>query len=172
MAKRGPKLGANRKPNSVRFWAKVNKNGPVPSYRPELGACWLWTGCISQDQPKCKGGYGRFWISVPDSTKYKQVMAHRYAYELENGTIPEGKEPDHLCRVRSCIRPSHLEPVTRQENILRGYNPQAINARKKTCSNGHPLSGNNMRMEGNSRRCRKCARAAQLRWEAKQRKTS
>jgi len=64
---------------------------------------WLWTG------PIMANGYG----------KVKNVLAHRASYELHVGPIPEGLEIDHLCRVRNCINPEHLEPVTGAENMRR-----------------------------------------------------
>src|ERR1019366_4519713 len=73
---------------------------------PNTG-CWLWTGGLN------RGGYGQFM--TPPCT-----VAHRVAYELFVGPIPEGLQLDHLCRVRSCVNPQHLEPVSQQENIRRG----------------------------------------------------
>jgi hypothetical protein len=169
MGKHGPKVGQYKRPEQERFWEKVNKNGPIPADRPELGPCWLWTGCITQDTAAHKGGYGRFWLYRP-AQPFKQIPAHRYAYEQLVGPIPPTLEPDHLCRNRACVNPGHIEPVTRRENVLRGSNPGAINAKKQYCNNGHLLAGDNVRMEGkNSRRCRACARASVLRWNERQR---
>src|SRR5690349_1913777 len=96
------------KPPAERFWPKVDKNGPVPIKRPDLGPCWLWTkGCTP-------AGYGAFSIG------HKHMAAHRFAYEVLIGPIRNGLDLDHLCRVRSCVNPSHLEPVTRSINLLRG----------------------------------------------------
>ena len=158
------KTPMTRKTDRERFWAKVNKNGPVPANRPELGPCWLWLGCLGKPSKGGANGYGRFYLAT-DSGPYRQVQAHTYAYTLLKGPIPKGLEPDHLCRNRPCVNPDHLEPVTRRENVRRGENPQAKNAKKTHCNNGHPLSGDNLRMEGNSRRCKACARAAYKRWE-------
>jgi len=83
----------------VRFWARVEVTK----------TCWLWTGSRSRD------GYGKFEPAT--SVFYK---AHRFAYETVVGPIPEGLTLDHLCRVRRCVNPDHLEPVTNQENLLRG----------------------------------------------------
>lgn len=94
---------------SQRFWLKVNKDGPVPSYRPDLGPCWIWGGA-SQDL-----GYGLFFPS-----RRSPVGAHRYAYLELIGPIPDGFHLDHLCRVPACVNPSHLEPVTPLENTRRG----------------------------------------------------
>src|SRR2546426_12646273 len=69
--------------------------------------CWEWTG------KKFKNGYGCFRI------RGRHFMAHRRAYEMCVGPIPCGLDIDHLCRNRGCVNPSHLEPVTRRDNLLR-----------------------------------------------------
>ena len=107
-----------------RYWIKVDKDGPIPEHRPELGPCHLWTGA----QTTLDDGWGRFW-----PTPGRPVLAHRFAYELEIGPIPDGLEPDHLCRVRLCVRVSHLELVTHRENVLRSGNFVADFARRKAC---------------------------------------
>jgi hypothetical protein len=73
------------------------------------GDCWLWTGAIDN------GGYANF---RHDGRSQK---AHRVLWELLNGPVPEGLELDHLCSVRHCVNPDHLEPVTHVENIRRGH---------------------------------------------------
>lgn len=75
---------------------------------PHTG-CWLWRGLVNK-----KTGYGRIFIDG------KQQQVHRWAYENLVGTIPDGLEPDHLCRVRHCCNPEHLEEVTRSVNNARG----------------------------------------------------
>jgi len=87
---------------SARFWRKVDFGAP--------GDCWRWTGAISDT------GYGDFFLSISVGT----VRAHRWAYEERRGPIPRGMDLDHLCRVRHCVNPDHLEPVTRAENLRRG----------------------------------------------------
>ena len=87
-----------------RFWAKV-REGAVPTYAPHLGECWIWSGSVSTQ------GYGKF--SNPS------LLAHRVSYESMVGPIPEGLAIDHLCRVRTCVNPAHLDPVTAAENTRR-----------------------------------------------------
>lgn len=101
-----------------RFWTKIQR---------DADGCWLWTANINN------GGYGTFHNGDRD------VKAHRYAYELMVGPIPEGLVIDHLCRVRRCVNPGHLDPVTAEENVRRGEGPTAVNARKARCHRGHPL---------------------------------
>jgi hypothetical protein len=125
-----------------KFWKKVNKNGPVAKCRPDLGQCWLWTGALSS------GGYGNFWDGA------SVVSAHVFAYKLTHGSDAPGLEYDHLCRVRSCIRDTHLEPVTHQENCIRGSPPNMVTHRTKICRNGH-VDDFILRSDGR-RRCRPC----------------
>jgi hypothetical protein len=76
---------------------------------PETG-CWLWQRSI------VRGGYGIAWRDG------KHAIAHRWYYEHLVGPIPEDLALDHLCRVRHCVNPAHLEPVTHRENCRRGAN--------------------------------------------------
>ena len=89
-------------PVEVRFWAKVDVGHPL--------GCWTWIA------GRTSRGYGSFGQGGPK----RRVYAHRYAYELLVGPIPDGLVIDHLCRNPSCVNPDHLEPVTHQENCRRG----------------------------------------------------
>jgi hypothetical protein len=133
---RPPLKGAMmRKSTEERFWERVEKTD----------TCWLWTGGLDKD------GYG--WTYPNGKTR----RAHAVAYELVVGPVPDGLQLDHLCRVRHCVNPDHLEPVTRRENILRGVGPTAINARRNTCPKGHPIDG--FKSTG-ARECKTCRRAS------------
>ncbi len=125
---------------ATRFWSKVNKDGPLWEGTP----CWLWTD-------HRRDGYG----SIYGEDKRNQY-AHRIAYTIIRGPIPEGLQIDHLCRVRHCVNPKHLEPVTAYENWRRGNGPAAINARRTHCKRGHPFTAENTRMKQSSRVCRQC----------------
>jgi hypothetical protein len=138
-----------------RFWPKVDTDGPIPSSRPDLGPCWLWCAEINH-----RNGYGRYRISTSRSQ-----LAHRFAYELLVGPIPDGLDLDHLCRVRACVNPAHLEPVTRRENLLRGNTIPARFAERTHCNDGHPLSGENLRITSSGHRA--CA-TCQRRWRKEQ----
>jgi hypothetical protein len=141
----GDPLGSKpKKPwKPERLWSRVDKNGPVPDYRPDVGPCWLWTGVTS-------GGYGQIRVAG------RMRPTHCVAYELLVGPIPEGLELDHLCRVRNCCRVSHLEPVSHKENALRGVGCGAVNAAKTHCKQGHPLFGDTVIITAKERKCREC----------------
>ena len=144
--KRGPYKKADP---AERFWKFVEKQ---PS-----GACWHWTGSISPS------GYGRFGLR-----RGTMVQAHRFAYEALVGPIPEGLDLDHLCRVRNCVNPEHLEPVSRAENLRRGVGVggkrpggmHEINAAKTHCKHGHEFTPENTAINSASgcRQCRTCHR--------------
>ncbi len=76
-------LARPRLPEADRFWSKVDKDGPVPAHRPDLGPCWLWTAARTH-------GYGRFGV-----THCKMVPAHKWAYESVHGPLRPGVELDH-----------------------------------------------------------------------------
>jgi len=131
-----------------RFWAKVDKNGPVPAHRPDLGPCWVWTGARSR-------GYGILRLN------YKNIRAHIMSFTWEYGETPEGQELDHLCRNRACVRPTHLEAVDHWTNVARGISPHGVNAAKDRCRNGHLFTAENTRINNQGARvCIECARAA------------
>ena len=122
-----------------RSWSKVTLANP--------DECWNWTASLAQN------GYGQFWLDG------KLVLAHRVAYELMIGHIPEGQTIDHLCRNRKCENPRHLEPVTHRENVLRGVSPVARNAVKTHCKKGHAYDlGNTYIRPNGGRDCRICRR--------------
>ena len=135
-------------PPDVRFWNHVDKTA----------TCWLWTSEINK-------GYGRLTINA------KHVLAHRFAYELLIGPIPDGLELDHLCRVRHCVNPEHLEPVTTSVNVQRAFDFRAGHGGPPICRNRrHSMTPDNvwMRRRPNghlSRECRACKNASRKRWE-------
>ncbi|HLF77583.1 MAG TPA: phage recombination protein Bet, partial [Dehalococcoidia bacterium] len=91
-------------PRDERWWSHVNQHGPLPEYAPQLGPCWLWEASTTAY------GYGHF---IDDGAL--DMKAHHFLV----GRPPKDLEWDHLCRVHNCVRPSHLELVTHQENMRR-----------------------------------------------------
>jgi HNH endonuclease len=128
-----------------RFLAKVKFNLKT--------GCWMWTG--TQSGP----GYGWLFLRKVKGRKFS-TYAHRFSYEYFREPIPKGLTIDHLCRVRRCVNPFHMEVCTIKVNILRGNSSPARNARKTHCMNGHPLKGDNLYIVPNTgyRHCRICLR--------------
>lgn len=139
-----------------RFWDNVD-------FHDLPGSCWGWTGTVTN------GGYGTIWWNGSSTT------AHRVAYEIVIGAIPEGKQLDHLCHTldfscnkgkdchhRRCVNPNHLEPVTHSENNARGHV-----ATKTHCIHGHEYTDDNTYRDPTSgtRKCRTCrlSRAQRIR---------
>ena len=124
------------RPAIDRFWEKVS---PEPN-----SGCWLWTAALFQNT-----GYALF----NPSTK-RPVAGHRFAYEYYRGNVPEGLELDHLCRVRCCVNPDHLEAVTHGENVRRS--PIHKERIKTHCSKGHAYDLDNTYVIAGKRKCRRC----------------
>jgi len=121
-----------------------------------VDGCWLWTGS------RCNGGYAQV------RRKGRMIMLHRYVHEAMVGPISDGLDLDHLCRVRHCCNPRHLEPVTRKENIARGELRNVIQelAQARTeCCKGH--SYEDAYIYNGKRYCRGCRREADRRRHAK-----
>lgn len=110
---------------------------------------WFFGNPFKQDE------YKRFYVS-----KGKSEYSHRYAWKLWVGPIPKGFEIDHVCKVKSCVRPhsEHTEAVTRLVNWDRATSPPRINKLKTHCNNGHEYTKENTIIDKSGwRRCRKCA---------------
>lgn len=114
--------------------------------------CWLWSGALS------RAGYGLLQVPIRRGQRRK-APAHRWAYERKHGLVPDGLVLDHLCRIRSCVNPEHLEVVTHRINVLRGVGTGAKNARKYTCPKGHALVAGNLvpaQVKLGARSCKTC----------------
>jgi hypothetical protein len=106
--------------------------------------CWIWQRSTNS------GGYGQVQIDG------KKHPAHCWMYERVKGPIPIGLQLDHLCRVRECINPDHVEPVTQRTNVLRGESPRAVAYRTDTCIRGHAFTEENTLWNKGRRGCRIC----------------
>jgi hypothetical protein len=107
------------------------------------------TECIEAKTSTIVNGYHKLWAGK------KNVRAHRWAWELVNGKIPDGKVIDHICRNRACVALDHLRVVTQQENIMAGLHN--IDNRSH-CNNGHLFEGNIMVRKNGKRECAECNR--------------
>lgn len=115
----------------------------------DQSGCWLWTGALKAS------GYGRVRVDK------REWAAHRLMYVLYVGEVASGLDLDHLCRVRRCVNPEHLEPVTRAVNLQRGHWP---NSAKTHCPSNHPYDAINTFINSRgSRECRICRRVGSLR---------
>jgi len=143
------------------------------SPEPNSG-CWLWMGAYRSNSGS-SAGYGCFNAGDKEDGTYHLDGAHRIAYELFVAPIPEGLHLDHLCRVRCCVNPKHLEPVPCRENLRRGVgvgsatvpNCQSAAQRKNLelmkaithCPQGHEYDEDNTyRNRKGARSCRACSR--------------
>lgn len=138
-----------------RFWTKVS----LPPIADQRRSCWMWTAYRNPD------GYGQFRVGG------RTVYAHRFAYELMVGPIPDGLQIDHLCRVRACVNPSHMEPVTPKMNTRRGETGAVRGAQQRAkthCPQGHPYAGANLYVhKRGDRDCRICMADRSRRYMAK-----
>ena len=124
------------RPAAERFWEKVEFTD----------SCWLWTASTN------RYGYGQFRLNG------RMIGPHCYAYEFCVEDVPVGLQIDHLCRVRNCVNPDHMEVVTSRTNTMRGVGPTARNARKTHCEHGHLFDEVNTGYHGTRRVCKACDR--------------
>lgn len=136
-----------------RFLIKVDED--------EDSGCWLWTSTLVR-------GYGKFYL---DGTTHP---AHRVLWQYVHTALPIRVQLDHLCRVRHCVCPSHLEAVSPRTNTLRS--PDTVAARhavRTHCDHGHEFTpGNTLwRNDGNRpyRKCRTCRQQISARSKARRR---
>ena len=141
--------------DEARFWSKVDRSGPLPVERPELGPCWLWRGSLDH------GGYG--WFRIGDTMQ----RAHRWAYGQFVAEVSPEDEVDHLCRVRACVNfEDHLEAVAPLVNTQR-----KVEAATRThCIHDHELTPANTYIRpGGYQKCRVCTNRSQREYHARKR---
>jgi hypothetical protein len=120
----------------IRFWDKVELSND---------GCWIWKGSLWD-------GYGYFSVGSG-----RHVLAHKWFWEQLNGLVPKGFELDHLCRVRGCVNPAHLEAVTHRMNMLRSpIQITSICSAKTHCKRGHEFTESNTMMYDGKRLCKTC----------------
>lgn len=143
-AARRPKKTTAPRDWLTRFHAKIDTG-------EEFDDCHLWRGAIDDY------GYGK--VRLPDDTTR---AVHIIAWEMATGNkLPTGWHVDHLCRIRRCCNPDHLEAVPHAENVLRGESFTARNARKTHCPKGHEYTDDNIRWHKSAngaprRECKTC----------------
>lgn len=146
--KTGDPTGSTAPTHAERFWPRVRKTE----------TCWLWTGASDES------GYGFFGAGN------RVHRAHRWAYEDRFGPIPDGLVIDHLCRMPSCVNPDHLEAVTNQENLDRGWGRRVQSGWVDHCINGHKYTPDNTYTTPKGTfACRVCSAASRRKYEQKKR---
>ena len=101
-----------------------------------MSGCWIWIGGLDSD------GYGQIYVNG------KMRKAHQVSYEETLGPLPRSLVSDHLCRLRCCVNPRHLRFISSGENVLAGFGPCAMNARKTVCNRGHKFDETNTYVYG------------------------
>ncbi len=143
-------LGRILDTDEARFLAKVKKLD---------SGHWIWTGSTASE-----GRYGNATLNG------RLQPAHRVAWQLWRGPIPDGLDVDHRCRRTLCVNPDHLEPKTHRANVLCGEAPSALNAAKTHCKRGHEFTPETTRiMRSGGRACVACEKSDEGRANSRER---
>lgn len=131
-------------PRPIRFWERLVL----------VGECWIFTGAKNED------GYGKVKLDG-------HWRAHRYAWSVLRGEIPDGLELDHLCRNRACVNPDHLDPVPGAVNTARASKATYVGGVQVRCLRDHEFTPENTRMYRGKRQCRACQRLYKARAQSR-----
>jgi hypothetical protein len=140
-----PHKSKGPRPGSPRAFKSLTERIESSVQKDENG-CWLWARKVG------KPGYGL--MTTKEAGKPRTRLAHRVSYEAFVGAIPAGLQLDHLCRVRACVNPEHLEPVTLQENLYRSPIHNVRFRAEGKCSQGHVLADVGTYKAGKYRTCK------------------
>lgn len=133
-----------------KFWARVNKNGPVPAHAPHLGKCWLWAGV------RASKGHG----------SYNKMKAARFILQVALEKPLGDLFACHRCDNPRCLNPDHLFAGTGSDNMLDAVIKGRHAATRKThCLNGHPLRDSSGPRD--RRKCPICMRDHRRRYREK-----
>ena len=125
------------------------------SLGPAAASCWGWRGQIDRH------GYARSHLRNADGGVDTMALVHRITYQVLVGPIPGGLTLDHLCRIRYCVNPRHLDPCSMGENSARSpFVASSINRTKTECPRGHSYDAVRSSKGGTQRSCRTCERDA------------
>lgn len=157
--KTGSPTGTLLRPHIDLFWEKVAVRS--------RNECWQWLGYRDPE------GYGRFHERTGSAKIHITIRAHRWIYKEVVGDIPEGYVIDHLCRDRGCVNPSHLEAVTNQENLERGWGRRIKNGMVNECINGHEFTSDNTYLHPRgSKVCRTCTARSRRKYELRKKEAA
>lgn len=117
------------------------------SHRKISKGCWIWTAYVQ------KNGYG--WSNINHKIS---VSSHRLSYLVYIGDIPEGYCIHHICRVKACFNPKHLQAVTVKEHLKLDEHPAYLASQKTHCIRGHEFNEENTFWKKGRRICRACRR--------------
>lgn len=127
--------------------------------------CWLWMGFVAPN------GYGK--TATRRGGGWTTTYAHREMYKMLVGEIPNGLDLDHKCRVRCCVNPDHLRPVTRSENVRLGIGNRTALLKRTHCKRGHEYNEKNTKYMTSpfnglpTRKCMICDRMSHIRYRRK-----